>query len=197
MSEAMEFVAWREGSGVPAGELLASMGPGLAPGENTACVPITAWSRVAAAMAARLLRSIAQIPGMQEHETNMLVHAVAAMSVGGEHNEENRIVALMSAANLGIVTRIGVARTASVEGALSWFPRALAWAAHRACLDRKCPYNLPDLAAEAVSHHAALASHHGGDAKTAREAERGAQRRDVESALQGREIDLLSAPQTD
>lgn len=198
MNERIDPVAWREGRGVPPEELLASMGPGLAPGQDSPCVPVTAWSLVAAAMAARLLRSIAQIPALQEHETSMLAHAVAAMSIGGEPGEENRIASLMAQANLGIVTRIGTARTAAVEGALSWFPRAFVWATHRARLDRKCPYSIPDLAAEAAAHHAALASSHpGGDPEAARRAELAAQRRDVESALQGRPIELLASSPED
>jgi hypothetical protein len=191
MSNDGDLVAWREGRGIVASEMLSAMGPGLSPREGAPFVPAARWSEVVAAIAVRLLRAISPLAGMQDHEREMLVHSIAAMATGGEHDEERKIMALVAQANLGIVSRFGTARPPALEGALAWFPRALEWATRRARLNRKCPYDLPSLAAEAAAHHAALASAQHADAEAARRAESEAQRRDVEAALAGREIALV------
>jgi len=189
VTERDDIIAWREGKGIGEADLLAAMGPGLAPSATAQVVPTARFSEVAAAIAARLVRAIAVAsPGIAEHELQMLVHAIAAMAIGGEHDEERRIAALMAQANLGIVSRFGTARTFALEGALGWFPRALEWATRRARLDRKCPHNLPELAAEAVSHHIAIARALGRDPEAAERAELEAQREDVRAVLSGRAV---------
>jgi hypothetical protein len=80
-------------------------------------------------------------------------------------------------------------RPPTVENALSWFPRALVWGVRHARLDRKCPYKLSELAAEAAAHHAALAGVQGDNPEAALRAEQEAQRGDVETALADREIE--------
>jgi hypothetical protein len=189
VTERDDTVAWREGKGVCEADLLAAMGPGLARSSTEEVVPAARFSEVIAAIAARLVRALAAAPsGMAEHEIEMLIHAIAAMVIGGEHDEERKIAAFVAQANLGIVSRIGTARTFAVEGALGWFPRALEWATRRARLDRKCPHNLAHLAAEAVSHHIAIARALGRDPDAAERAELEAQREDVQAVLSGQAV---------
>ena len=191
MTEHAKLVAWRGGKGIPRDELLGAMGPGLAPGSEAPFVPAPRWSDVAAAIATRLLRAAAKIRPFQEREANIYVNCVTVMAVGGEHDEGRRLAAIEAAAFLNTTRIMADRKPPSVEAALSWFPRALAWATRHARLDRKCPYKLADLAAEAAAHHAELARVQGDDPEAARRAEEEAQRRDVEAALEARGIEPL------
>lgn len=186
MTEPVALVAWRGGKAVPPDELLAAMGPGLAPSAGAAFVPAARWNEVAAAIGERLLRAVAMVRPFQEREADIYVNCIAVMATSAGHDAGRRGAALEAVAFLNTSRIMAEPRPPSIEGALRWFAPALAWATRHPLLDRKCPYKLSDLAAEAVAHHAALARAHGADPEAARLAEQQAQRHDVSSALAGR-----------
>ncbi len=156
MTERSEFVAWRGGKGIKPDELLGVMGPGLAPGSEAPFVPAARWSEVIAAIAVRLLRAVSEVRPFQEREADVLVRCARIMAAGSEHDAGRYASALEAIALLNTARIMAESRPPTVESALSWFPAPSPEVRH-ARLDRKCPYKLSELAAEAAAHHAALA----------------------------------------
>ncbi len=177
--------AFLRGQSIADADLLASIGPGLAP---SAEAPIASrdWNHFAFALGLRLLIVYANESKSQQHVLDICKTALATMvTLDPGAAEEDRHARLgMIEATLRPMTMF--ARSVAAELQL----RIFRWGTRRARRDRTLHDSLADLARDATEAHAEIAARAGNDADAARDAERAAQRADVATVLAGRASSL-------
>ncbi len=182
------MTAFLRGRAIADDDLLAVVGPGLAPAADATPIPSRDWNHFAFTLGLRLLIVYAHETKSKDHVLDICKTALATLVsvdelLAGEESETRATVGMIEA-TLRPMTMF--AESAAAELQL----RIFRWGMRRVHRDRHHHDSLADLARDAASAHAEIAARAGNDADAARDAERAAQRADAATVLAGRAASL-------
>lgn len=168
-------------------DLLAVIGPGLAPSIDAPPISSRDWNVFAFALGLRLLQVYANESKSEAHVLDICKTALATLvSLDELLAAENAQVTLgMIEATLRPMTMFAGSAAAELQ------LRIFKWGTRRVRRDRFHRDSLADLCRDAAEAHAEIFARAGQDADAARDTERAAQRADAATVLAGRAASLL------
>ena len=178
--------AWLAGE--PVDDLLAHVGPGLAPAPDAPPIDARSWNAFAFTLGIRLARAYAHRPNAGQHVVDQMIVALARIASIDELlvDPEACMKVAITEATLRPFTMFAKSNAAEL------FMRLYRWGTRRVRGDRKLADSLVKLAAEAIDAHAECAGLAGTDPEAAREAERASQLADARTVLAGNARSLIA-----
>jgi hypothetical protein len=180
-------IAYLAGKPVDDADLLAVLGPGLAPSADAPPIPSRDWNAFGFALGVRLLKAYAQQAIAEEHVIDICKTALA--TVAGAHDLLTAPDGASTVAIIEATLRPMTMLASSPAADLEW--RIFRWGTRRIRRNRRLHDALADLARDAAEAHAELAARAGNDPDAARAEELAAQRADATTVLAGNASALL------
>jgi hypothetical protein len=178
--------AWLAGE--PVDDLLARVGPGLAPAPDAAPIDARSWNAFAFTLGIRLARAYAHRPNAGEHVVDQMIVALAQIASIDELLADPEATTKLAITEATLRPFTMFAQSSAAELLM----RLFRWGTRRVFKDRKLADSLAKLAAEAIDAHAECAGLAGADPDAARAAERAAQLADARTVLAGNARSLFA-----